>query len=135
MRSGPEGEMGTATHFFFAQTRKESLNAGYMECGEQITNRPIQVYGRHLGGGAVAAKITANVWEIVQLSTLATPLLYKLLNPYLSVVCSFKILITIVLAEFYSFCFEDTMSLSIPFKRHDFCQTPLYNSGVARFES
>ena len=30
-----------------------------------------------VGGGAVAAKITANVWEIVQLSNLATPLLYK----------------------------------------------------------
>ena len=33
------------------------------------------------------------------------------------------------------FCFEDTVSLSIPITRHDFCQTPLYNSGVTRFES
>ena len=54
------------------------------------------------------------------------------------IVWSFKILITIVLALTYSFCFEDTVSLSIPIKRHDFCyfyQTPLYNSGVTRFES
>ena len=36
-----------------------------------------KVNGRHLGGGAVAAKITANVWEIVQLSNLVTPLLYN----------------------------------------------------------
>ena len=35
------------------------------------------VNGRHLGGGAVTAKITANVWEIVQLSNLVTPLLYN----------------------------------------------------------
>ena len=48
---------------------------------------------------------------------------------------SFKILITIVLAPIYSFCFEDTVSLSIPIKRHNFCQTPLYNSGVTRSES
>ena len=27
------------------------------------------------------------------------------------------------------------MSLSIPIKRHDFCQTPLYNSRVTRFKS
>ena len=30
---------------------------------------------------------------------------------------------------------EDTVSLTIPIKRNDFCQTPLYNSGVTRFES
>ena len=40
-------------------------------------NRPFQGFRRHLGGGAVAAKITANVWEIVQLSNLVTPLLYN----------------------------------------------------------
>ena len=39
--------------------------------------RPFQGFRRHLGGGAVAAKITANVWEIVQLSNLVTPLLYN----------------------------------------------------------
>ena len=27
------------------------------------------------------------------------------------------------------------VSLSIPIKRQDFCETPLYNSGVTRFES
>ena len=44
------------------------------------------------------------------------------------IVWSFKILITIVLALIYSFCFEDTVSLSlIPIKRDDFCQIPLYN--------
>ena len=40
-------------------------------------NRPFQGFRRHLGGDAVAAKITANVWEIVQLSNLVTPLLYN----------------------------------------------------------
>ena len=75
-----------------------------------VGNRPFQGFRRHLGGGAVAAKITANVW-------------------------GFKILITIVLALIYTLCFEHTVSLSIPIKRHDFCQTPLYNSGVTRFES
>ena len=39
------------------------------------------------------------------------------------------------LALIYFFCFEDTVSLPIPIKRHDFCQTPFYNSGVTRFES
>ena len=50
------------------------------------------------------------------------------------IVWSFKILITIVLALTDSFYFEHTVSLSIPIKGHDFCQTPLYNSGVTRFE-
>ena len=40
-------------------------------------NRPFQGFRDHLGGGAVAAKITANVWKIVQLSNLVTPLLYN----------------------------------------------------------
>ena len=48
---------------------------------------------------------------------------------------SFRILITINLALIYSFCFEDTVFLSIPIKRDNFYQTPLYNSGVTRFES
>ena len=43
------------------------------------------------------------------------------------IVWSFKILITIVLALIYSFCFRNTVPLLIPIKRHDFCQTPLYN--------
>ena len=55
---------------------------------------------------------------------------YLVSNPYLVIVWSFKILITIVLALIYSFCFEDTVSLSILIKRHDFCQTPLYNGGL-----
>ena len=42
-----------------------------------LLNRPFQGFRRHLGGGAVAAKITANVREIVQLSNLVTPLLYN----------------------------------------------------------
>ena len=36
-------------------------------------NRPLHGFRRHLGCGAVAAKITANVWDIVQLSTPITP--------------------------------------------------------------
>ena len=36
-------------------------------------NRPLHGFRRHLGCGAVVAKITANVWEILQLSTLITP--------------------------------------------------------------
>ena len=36
-------------------------------------NRPLHGFRRHLGCGAVAAKISANVWEILQLSTLITP--------------------------------------------------------------
>ena len=36
----------------------------------RLYNRPLHGFRRHLGCGAVAAKITANVWEILQLSTL-----------------------------------------------------------------
>ena len=39
-------------------------------------NRPLHGFRRHLGCGAVAAKITVNVWDIVQLSTPITPQLY-----------------------------------------------------------
>ena len=46
---------------------------GVLSCEMDLS----KVNGRHLGGGAVAAKITANVWEIVQLSNLVTPLLYN----------------------------------------------------------
>ena len=44
------------------------------------------------------------------------------------IVWSFKFLITFILALIYSFCFEDTVSLSIPIKRYDFCQTPFYKA-------
>ena len=43
---------------------------------DSLTNRPLHGFSRHLGCGAVAAKITANVWDIVQLSTPITPELY-----------------------------------------------------------
>ena len=43
------------------------------EC-KDVLNVPFQGFHGHLGGGAVAAKITANVWEIVQLPNLVTPL-------------------------------------------------------------
>ena len=43
---------------------------------ERSDNRPLHGFRRHLGCGAVAAKITANVWDIVQLSTSITPQLY-----------------------------------------------------------
>ena len=36
-------------------------------------HRPLHGFHRHLGCGAVTEKITANVWEILQLSTLTTP--------------------------------------------------------------
>ena len=42
-----------------------------------IDNTPFHGFRRHLGWGSVAAKITANAWEIVQLSNLVTPLLYN----------------------------------------------------------
>ena len=41
-----------------------------------VTNRPLHGFRRHLGCGAVAGKITANVWEILQLSTLIIPQLH-----------------------------------------------------------
>ena len=41
-----------------------------------VNNRLLHGFHRHLGCGAVAAKITANVWDIVQLSTPITPRLY-----------------------------------------------------------
>ena len=41
-----------------------------------VQNRPLHGFHRHLGCGAAAAKITANVWDFVQLSTLITPHLY-----------------------------------------------------------
>ena len=41
-----------------------------------VANRPLHGFRRHLGCGAVAAKITAYVWEIIQLSTLITPQLH-----------------------------------------------------------
>ena len=40
-------------------------------------DRPFHGFRRHLGWGSVAAKISAHVWEIVQLSNLVTPLLYN----------------------------------------------------------
>ena len=46
------------------------------------TNRPFHGFHRHLGWGPVEAKITANVWEIVQLSNLAE--FDKNFNLYLS---------------------------------------------------
>ena len=49
------------------------------------------------------------------------------------IVWSFKILIMIILALINSFWY--IVSLSIPIKKHDFCQTPLYNSRVTRFEN
>ena len=39
-------------------------------------NRPLHGFRRHLGCGAVAAKIIANIWEILQLSTVITPQLH-----------------------------------------------------------
>ena len=45
--------------------------------GIDPSNRPFQGFRRHLGGGAVTAKIIVNVLEIVQLSNLVTPLLYN----------------------------------------------------------
>ena len=44
-----------------------------------LVNRPLHGFRRrrHLGCGGVAARITANVWDIVQLSTLITPQLYN----------------------------------------------------------
>ena len=41
-----------------------------------IMNRPLHGFCRHLGCGTVAAKITVNVWDIVQISTPITPQLY-----------------------------------------------------------
>ena len=49
--------------------------------------------------------------------------------------CGFNIFVTDVLALTYSFCFEDTVSLSIPIKRQEFFQNSLYNSGVTRVEN
>ena len=53
------------------------------DCQHQISNvlcslrnRPLHGFRRHLGCGAVTAKITANVWDIVQLSTSITLQLY-----------------------------------------------------------
>ena len=52
-------------------------------CYSQLTihvcaalNRPLYGFRRHLGLGAVTAKITANVWKILHLSTLITPQLH-----------------------------------------------------------
>ena len=122
-------------------------------------------FGCHLGYGAVAAKITANVWQILQLSTLLTPQLHnhqiltkkiclqkgndieitfistkqdeckattivvnslKLhTNPKILVhefVWSFEVLITNVLDIIYYVYFDYIISMSVPFKRHLFCQ-------------
>ena len=52
------------------------VGGGGGEGGLQLSNnRPIHGFRRHLGWGSVAAKITSNVWEIVQLSNLVTPLI------------------------------------------------------------
>ena len=57
--------------------RQHLLRPPCSACLTVRINRPFQGFRRHLGGGAVAAKIIANVWEIVQLSNLVTPLLYN----------------------------------------------------------
>ena len=55
------------------------MHAASLYCGNNALahlNRPLHGFRCHLGCGAVAAKITANVWDIVQLSTPITPELY-----------------------------------------------------------
>ena len=51
------------------------VRKGLIKIAQRID--PSKVSVASLGGGAVAAKNTANVWEIVQLSNLVTPLLYN----------------------------------------------------------
>ena len=46
---------------------------GQLQCRN---NRPLHGFRRHLGCGAVVAKITVNIWDIVQISTPITPQLY-----------------------------------------------------------
>ena len=43
---------------------------------DSYINRPLHGFRRHLGCGAVVAKITVNVWDIVQLSMPITLQLY-----------------------------------------------------------
>ena len=65
--------------FFFIGTSKlwPSLVALAQFQPQLLLNRPFHGFRCHLGWGSVAAKITVNVWEIVQLSNLVTPLLYN----------------------------------------------------------
>ena len=53
----------------------------------------------------------------------------------LGFVWSFKILTTKVVALNSSSCFEDIISISLPFKRHIFCQNATCNCGVIRVNS
>ena len=46
--------------------------------------KDFQGFCHHLGGDAVAAKITADVWEIVQLSNLVTPVIQRSLTKIVS---------------------------------------------------
>ena len=55
---------------------------------QSVTIDRSKVNRRHLGGGAVAAKITANVWEIVQISNLVT--LLSIIQQSLTKIVSFN---------------------------------------------
>ena len=48
---------------------------------------------------------------------------------------SFEVLITNVLDIIYSFIFDYITSMPVPFKRHLFCQNPMYSCGVIGVES
>ena len=48
---------------------------------------------------------------------------------------SFEALMMNALDIIYSFYFDYIISMPVPFKRHFFCQNPMYNCGVISVES
>ena len=66
--------MFTAIHPLFGKDIRMSLHE--VERLLVKDNGRLHGFCCHLGCGAVAAKITANVWKILQLSTLAPPQLH-----------------------------------------------------------
>ena len=60
------------TLIFYAQPFEKSIDGAKLLSTPWV-NKPLHGFSRHLGCGAVAAIITANVWDIVQLSTLIAP--------------------------------------------------------------
>ena len=73
-------------------------------------------------------KVTTIVVNILKLHTNPKVLIQKF-------IWSVEVLIPNVLDIIYSFCFDYIISMPVPFKRHLFCQNPMYNCGVIDVES
>ena len=82
--------------------------------------------------------ISSKQEEECEVTTFVVNILKLHTNPKVLIkefVWSFEILIPNVLDIVHSFYFDCIISMSIPFRRHLFCQNPMYTCGVIGVES